>query len=68
MTWQQLSQVLSWQFLSVGKRGLDDEQLSMLRDKIVGMYMNDKHSQAISVIENPITQCLGFTFDLKIVF
>ncbi|XP_051260841.1 signal transducer and activator of transcription 1-alpha/beta [Dicentrarchus labrax] len=36
LTWQQLSQVLSWQFLSVGKRGLDEDQLAMLRDKIVG--------------------------------
>ncbi|XP_018552164.1 signal transducer and activator of transcription 1-alpha/beta isoform X2 [Lates calcarifer] len=35
LTWQQLSQVLSWQFLSVGQRGLDEDQLSMLRDKIV---------------------------------
>ncbi|KAM9347682.1 uncharacterized protein ABDE67_011946 [Symphorus nematophorus] len=35
LTWQQLSQVLSWQFLSVGQRGLDENQLSMLRDKFV---------------------------------
>ncbi|XP_041805993.1 signal transducer and activator of transcription 1-alpha/beta-like [Chelmon rostratus] len=35
LTWKQLSQVLSWQFLSVGHRGLDESQLSMLRDKIV---------------------------------
>ncbi|XP_019955224.2 signal transducer and activator of transcription 1-like [Paralichthys olivaceus] len=35
LTWQQLSQVLSWQFLSVGQRELDENQLSMLRDKIV---------------------------------
>uniref|UniRef100_A0A4W6FX43 STAT transcription factor protein interaction domain-containing protein n=1 Tax=Lates calcarifer TaxID=8187 RepID=A0A4W6FX43_LATCA len=39
LTWQQLSQVLSWQFLSVGQRGLDEDQLSMLRDKIVGEYL-----------------------------
>ncbi|KAF0026016.1 hypothetical protein F2P81_020753 [Scophthalmus maximus] len=36
LSWQQLSQVLSWQFLSVGQRGLNENQLSMLRDKIVG--------------------------------
>ncbi|XP_042350459.1 signal transducer and activator of transcription 1-alpha/beta-like [Plectropomus leopardus] len=36
LPWQQLSQVLSWQFLSVGQRGLDTNQLSMLRDRIVG--------------------------------
>ncbi|KAK2839468.1 hypothetical protein Q5P01_013208 [Channa striata] len=36
LTWQQLSQVLNWQFLSVGQRGLDEDQLSMLRAKIEG--------------------------------
>ncbi|XP_070831734.1 signal transducer and activator of transcription 1-alpha/beta-like [Chaetodon trifascialis] len=35
LTWRQLSQVLSWQFLSVGQRELDENQLLMLRDKIV---------------------------------
>ncbi|KAI4805488.1 hypothetical protein KUCAC02_010100 [Chaenocephalus aceratus] len=35
LTWEQLSQVLSWQFLCTGKRELDENQLSMLRDKIV---------------------------------
>uniref|UniRef100_A0AAQ5ZT80 SH2 domain-containing protein n=1 Tax=Amphiprion ocellaris TaxID=80972 RepID=A0AAQ5ZT80_AMPOC len=35
LTWEQLAQVLSWQFLSVGQRELDEDQLSMLRDKIV---------------------------------
>lgn len=35
LLWEQLSQVLSWQFLSVGHRELDDDQLSMLRDRIV---------------------------------
>lgn len=36
LTWEQLSQVLGWQFLSVGQRALDENQLSMLRDKIMG--------------------------------
>ncbi|XP_033471089.1 signal transducer and activator of transcription 1-alpha/beta-like isoform X1 [Epinephelus lanceolatus] len=35
LAWQQLSQVLSWQFLSVGQRELDEYQLSMLSDRIV---------------------------------
>ncbi|XP_030614834.1 signal transducer and activator of transcription 1-alpha/beta-like [Archocentrus centrarchus] len=35
LTWEQLSQALSWQFLTVGQRGLNENQLSMLRDKIV---------------------------------
>ncbi|XP_051814509.1 signal transducer and activator of transcription 1-alpha/beta-like [Acanthochromis polyacanthus] len=34
LIWEQLAQVLSWQFLSVGERELDEDQLSMLRDKI----------------------------------
>lgn len=35
LAWPQLSQVLSWQFLSVGQRELDENQLSMLSDRIV---------------------------------
>ncbi|KAJ8246649.1 hypothetical protein GJAV_G00253890 [Gymnothorax javanicus] len=34
--WSQLSEVLSWQFSSVTKRGLNAEQLSMLGDKLLG--------------------------------
>nr|QKV51339.1 STAT1a [Anguilla japonica] len=34
--WCQLSEVLSWQFSSVTKRGLSEEQLSMLGDKLLG--------------------------------
>uniref|UniRef100_A0A8C7PUT4 Signal transducer and activator of transcription n=1 Tax=Oncorhynchus mykiss TaxID=8022 RepID=A0A8C7PUT4_ONCMY len=34
-TWSQLSNVLSWQFSSITKRGLNDEQLSMLGDKLL---------------------------------
>ncbi|CAL8267253.1 unnamed protein product [Lota lota] len=35
VTWQQLSEVLSWQFQAMSERGLDDLQLAMLRDKFV---------------------------------
>ncbi|XP_036965199.1 signal transducer and activator of transcription 1-alpha/beta-like [Acanthopagrus latus] len=35
LTWQQMSQAISWQFLTVGQRGLDEHQLSMIREKIV---------------------------------
>ncbi|XP_071384508.1 signal transducer and activator of transcription 1-alpha/beta-like [Centroberyx affinis] len=35
VTWQQLAEVLSWQFFSISQRGLDENQLSMLRDKLV---------------------------------
>ncbi|XP_053732433.1 signal transducer and activator of transcription 1-alpha/beta-like [Synchiropus splendidus] len=34
--WTQLSEVLSWQFSKVGKRGLDPDQLSMLHVRITG--------------------------------
>ncbi|XP_072231892.1 signal transducer and activator of transcription 1a isoform X3 [Leuresthes tenuis] len=34
--WSQLSDVLSWQFSSVTKRGLNQEQLNMLADKLLG--------------------------------
>uniref|UniRef100_A0A674AW11 Signal transducer and activator of transcription n=1 Tax=Salmo trutta TaxID=8032 RepID=A0A674AW11_SALTR len=36
VSWGQLSEVLSWQFSSVTKRGLNDEQLGMLTDKLLG--------------------------------
>ncbi|XP_068165366.1 signal transducer and activator of transcription 1a isoform X2 [Antennarius striatus] len=35
--WSQLSEVLSWQFSSVTKRGLNHEQLNMLADKLLGV-------------------------------
>ncbi|XP_033870941.1 signal transducer and activator of transcription 1-alpha/beta-like isoform X3 [Acipenser ruthenus] len=34
--WSQLSEVLSWQFSSVTKRGLNSEQLTMLGEKLLG--------------------------------
>ncbi|NP_571555.1 signal transducer and activator of transcription 1a [Danio rerio] len=35
-TWGQLQEVLSWQFSSITKRGLNPEQLSMLGNKLLG--------------------------------
>ncbi|XP_023192479.1 signal transducer and activator of transcription 1-like [Xiphophorus maculatus] len=35
LTWEQLAPLLSWQFLSVGQRPLDQDQLSMLQAKIM---------------------------------
>ncbi|XP_063067561.1 signal transducer and activator of transcription 1-like [Engraulis encrasicolus] len=35
-TWGQLMRVLSWQFSSITKRGLNDEQLGMLGEKLLG--------------------------------
>ncbi|XP_041663565.1 signal transducer and activator of transcription 1-alpha/beta-like [Cheilinus undulatus] len=35
LKWEQLSQVLSWQFVSAAKLGLNEDQLSTLRDKFV---------------------------------
>lgn len=34
--WSKLSDVLSWQFSSVTKRGLNEDQLSMLGEKLLG--------------------------------
>lgn len=36
VSWGQLSEVLSWQFSSITKRGLNTEQLSMLGHKLLG--------------------------------
>ncbi|NXF31611.1 STAT1 protein, partial [Nyctibius bracteatus] len=42
--WSKLSEVLSWQFSSVTKRGLNADQLSMLGEKLLGMEnINDKN-------------------------
>ncbi|XP_030052567.1 signal transducer and activator of transcription 2 [Microcaecilia unicolor] len=35
-SWTQLGEVLSWQFSSTTKRGLDEDQLSMLAEKLCG--------------------------------
>ncbi|XP_041637862.1 signal transducer and activator of transcription 1a isoform X1 [Cheilinus undulatus] len=34
--WSQLSEILSWQFSSITNRGLNQEQLNMLADKLLG--------------------------------
>ncbi|XP_044160254.1 signal transducer and activator of transcription 1-alpha/beta isoform X1 [Bufo gargarizans] len=38
--WTQLSEVLSWQFSSVTKRGLHADQLNMLEEKLLATNMN----------------------------
>ncbi|XP_068101026.1 signal transducer and activator of transcription 1-alpha/beta [Hyperolius riggenbachi] len=38
--WAQLSEVLSWQFSSATKRGLNVDQLSMLEEKLLGPNLN----------------------------
>lgn len=52
LTWQQLSQVLSWQFLTVGQRELDESQLSMLRNKVVDDTDDLVHWSKFSKNEN----------------
>lgn len=37
--WAQLSEVLSWQFSSVTKRGLNGDQLAMLGEKLLGTHV-----------------------------
>ncbi|XP_076613282.1 signal transducer and activator of transcription 2 isoform X2 [Chaetodon auriga] len=39
-TWPQFGEMLSWQFLSATKRGLNDDQLVMIADKLFGKTQN----------------------------
>ncbi|KAL7891397.1 hypothetical protein AOLI_G00008730 [Acnodon oligacanthus] len=39
-SWSQLAQMLSWQFLSCGKRGLEQDQLETLAHKLFGSQQN----------------------------
>ncbi|NWS41366.1 STAT1 protein, partial [Probosciger aterrimus] len=41
--WSKLSEVLSWQFSSVTKRGLNADQLSMLGEKLLGPTSGGSH-------------------------
>ncbi|KAM3878570.1 signal transducer and activator of transcription 2 [Diretmus argenteus] len=41
--WEQLGEVLSWQFLSATKRGLDSSQLGMIADKLFGKQQSHDH-------------------------
>uniref|UniRef100_A0A8C4GH99 Signal transducer and activator of transcription n=1 Tax=Dicentrarchus labrax TaxID=13489 RepID=A0A8C4GH99_DICLA len=52
--WSQLSEVLSWQFSSVTKRGLNQEQLNMLADKLLGGNRNTNTNRDVSLL-NPFS-------------
>ncbi|NXO48646.1 STAT1 protein, partial [Aramus guarauna] len=45
--WSKLSEVLSWQFSSVTKRGLNADQLSMLGEKLLGSTCGGSHDGLI---------------------
>ncbi|NXM06630.1 STAT1 protein, partial [Tyrannus savana] len=45
--WSKLSEVLSWQFSSVTKRGLNADQLSMLGEKLLGQTSGGSHDGLI---------------------
>ncbi|NXW40867.1 STAT1 protein, partial [Nyctiprogne leucopyga] len=45
--WSKLSEVLSWQFSSVTKRGLNADQLSMLGEKLLGPTNGGSHDGLI---------------------
>ncbi|XP_069554874.1 signal transducer and activator of transcription 1-alpha/beta-like [Brachyistius frenatus] len=53
LSWDLLSKALSWQFLSVGQRELDEDQLSMLRDKVVDTPDGLVHWSTFSAKEGP---------------
>ncbi|MGH0116187.1 UNVERIFIED_CONTAM: hypothetical protein FKN15_000114 [Acipenser sinensis] len=44
-TWSQLSEVLSWQFSSFVGRGLNNEQLGMLGEKLLGQHISRNECQ-----------------------
>uniref|UniRef100_A0A8C7L000 Signal transducer and activator of transcription n=1 Tax=Oncorhynchus kisutch TaxID=8019 RepID=A0A8C7L000_ONCKI len=50
-SWGQLSEVLSWQFSSVTKRGLNEEQLGMLADKLLGPSDPSRHLKTNSILD-----------------
>lgn len=37
-TWTQFGEMLSWQFLSATKRGLNEDQLEMIAHKLFGKH------------------------------
>ncbi|XP_065607196.1 signal transducer and activator of transcription 1-alpha/beta isoform X2 [Cyrtonyx montezumae] len=45
--WPKLSEVLSWQFSSVTKRGLNTDQLSMLGEKLLGPTSGGSHHDGL---------------------
>ncbi|XP_052531756.1 signal transducer and activator of transcription 1-alpha/beta isoform X2 [Tympanuchus pallidicinctus] len=45
--WSKLSEVLSWQFSSVTKRGLNTDQLNMLGEKLLGSTSGGSHDGLI---------------------
>ncbi|XP_043988023.1 signal transducer and activator of transcription 1-like [Gambusia affinis] len=52
LKWEQLAPLLSWQFLSVGQRPLDQDQLSMLQAKIMDDPDGPIHWNKFSKDEN----------------
>ncbi|XP_060786443.1 signal transducer and activator of transcription 1b [Neoarius graeffei] len=47
MMWGDLAKILSWQFSSITKRGLNAEQLSMLADKLLGPEVQGDPNTAV---------------------
>ncbi|KAG8004670.1 Signal transducer and activator of transcription 1 [Nibea albiflora] len=60
--WSQLSEILSWQFSSVTKRGLNQEQLNMLADKLLGKI--GKKPENLSA---PLDACRSVTLFFELV-
>ncbi|NXB89818.1 STAT1 protein, partial [Vidua chalybeata] len=64
--WSKLSDVLSWQFSSVTKRGLNADQLSMLGEKLLGSDMHFNSCLIIPILSPPIPAFLYSEFQENI--
>ncbi|CAJ1078701.1 signal transducer and activator of transcription 1-alpha/beta-like isoform X1 [Xyrichtys novacula] len=64
LTWEQLAQVLSWQFLVVGQLGLNADQLCVLRDKFVESPDGLVHWKDFSKIETSAWYWIDGILDL----
>ncbi|EPY79445.1 Signal transducer and activator of transcription 1-alpha/beta isoform 5-like protein [Camelus ferus] len=67
--WSQLSEVLSWQFSSVTKRGLNVDQLNMLGEKLLGecclgFVLSSSHSPEVAVFLAAVLTALCADFGL----
>ncbi|KAM4613335.1 signal transducer and activator of transcription 2 [Polymixia lowei] len=66
-TWEQLGEMLSWQFLSATKRGLDANQLDMIAHKLFGKQQNyDACKMSWSKFSKENATGANFTFSMWI--
>ncbi|XP_032994520.1 signal transducer and activator of transcription 2 [Lacerta agilis] len=59
-TWDQLSPVLSWQFLAATDRGLNTDQLKMLREKLCGPNATPQSTVTWAQFAKPTSYAFSF--------